>query len=190
MIIPAGFCQVTHFFTGSSVPLGAAITYGVDNTASSSLTAIAVEALDAFGDTILTELSSSLTQALVRVKAGPNSTGPAVDVAGSRTGSEVGAAGWPNTAYLISKQTSLGGRQGRGRLYIPGVLEGAVTNTGAFNGADLTLMQTAANTFLGRWNTFGTPMVLLHGDVGTAPSDVIALNVSGTVATQRRRMRR
>jgi len=26
--------------------------------------------------------------------------------------------------------------------------------------------------------------------VGTAPSDVIALNVSGTVATQRRRMRR
>lgn len=97
-----------------------------------------------------------------------------------------------NTAILVNKITALGGRENRGRLYIPsGKIEEGNVNAAGFITPTVV---TAINNQLGDWYAaivafLGVPPVLFHSDVATALTDIEVFTVSSQVATQRRRMR-
>lgn len=106
-----------------------------------------------------------------------------------------------NCALLVRKQTSLGGRAGRGRLFMPGVLQEAeVSDMGIVSTALKAALQANANAALTGLATADpvtgatSPMVLLHGPnsvtgLTPAPTPVDALVVDSVIATQRRRLR-
>jgi hypothetical protein len=190
MIIPEGFAQATHIISSGFLPFGAVCTYGVD------VRGVAGDPIDVAEDLytswqafIMGNLHTSLNHVACRVKYGPNATGPAVDFTGEGVGGAGGEAAPPNLAYLIEKNTALGGRKGRGRMFLPGVVEGSVD--GAGNVSSAVLADFAGN--LGDW--FAAILadnlvpVLLHSDL-TAPTDIVNFTADPKCASQRQRMRR
>lgn len=116
-----------------------------------------------------------------------------------------GSAPLPNnTAMLVKKSTTEGGRRGRGRMFIPGIQEASVDDAGVIAAATRTLYQTELNTMLA--NLVGLPEVAAAalfrparaagpGGVppflpGLPPAQIVGLTLDQRVATQRRRMRR
>jgi hypothetical protein len=97
-----------------------------------------------------------------------------------------------NTAYLVHKNTAFGGRTGRGRCYIPGVVEASVGPDGDL----LDATQTAITTDFQAWRTeiiaLDLVPVVLHGPGhgALAPRPITSFACDGFAATQRRRMRR
>lgn len=107
----------------------------------------------------------------------------------------------PSVSLLVQKATNLGGRRGRGRVYIPWVTqEAAINDVGNIDGTSLAVrQQNALNWFLALENggipaNTPTPMVVLHDEAGAgvepAPTPVVGLVVSQLVANQRRRLGR
>lgn len=98
-----------------------------------------------------------------------------------------------NCSLLITKNTALGGRKYRGRMFVPvaELNEGAVDQSGNILSAQLGPIQarwTAAFTALQA--AFLEP-ILFHQDGGvTDPTPITSLTVQALIATQRRRMRR
>ncbi len=99
-----------------------------------------------------------------------------------------------NTAILVQKRTSRGGRKGRGRMYLPpaSLHEPNVGATGDITGVTLTAHQTWADEVLAAMDLASQPMVLLHSEEAgaIAPDPVTSLSVQPKVATQRTRLRR
>lgn len=102
----------------------------------------------------------------------------------------------PNTAVLCRKRTARGGRQGRGRFYVPVGLTGENNITAV--GVLLETVRAQLQTDLEAWRTAvaatNFDLQLLHGEplVGVAPppDPITAFEVDTLVATQRRRLRR
>lgn len=190
MIIPPGFAQVNLKWTGTSVPLGAQSTFGVENA--SGLTADQIA--DAVGDSIAAgTLKASWVATCqinsILVKRGPNDTGSASELGYVIVGTMSGTGVQPQVSYLIQKITELGGRHGRGRLYWPGCSETFVNNSGVIDTGVQASFQGALSTWRVAMATANLPLVLLHSDA-TSPTPITNLNVQTTVATQRRRLRR
>jgi hypothetical protein len=191
MIIPAGYAQVTHLFTGDAVPTGAAITYGVENTGAADAADIAVAAHLALANNFEAHWPDSLTLDRTLVKRGPNATGQSAEHIEPIVGDNDVEAAPPNTAYLVSKRTALGGRQGRGRMYLPGCDDNTVTTGGLLSPAQMTQTQGDLDAWFAEPGMFGFfPMVLLHSSAGLAPTTVLELTLQQKVATQRQRLRR
>lgn len=189
MTIPLGFSQATLFFTGVAVPNGANVVFGVQNSGGLTPGAIAGAINTRWTAGIMPLLGSGVTFTGTLVKNGPDATGPFASVAVVSPGGKATAGLTPNTAFLLTKNTSLGGREGRGRMYIPGPVEADVDSGGAVTAAQITAFLTAGSALLTNLNTDNIPMVLLHKS-STAPTLVTSLGVSTGVATQRRRLRR
>jgi hypothetical protein len=100
----------------------------------------------------------------------------------------------PNCAVLVKKSTDLGGRRGRGRMYIPWCVLGVnISEAGVIAGASVTSIQNAVNAWRTALTTRAVPLVLLHRPGKSAlapPSPVTGLAVDNRVATQRRRVGR
>jgi hypothetical protein len=105
-----------------------------------------------------------------------------------------------NTACLVHKRTAVAGRQGRGRMYIPGLQESQVTETGAILSAYIPTLQADVDVY---FNGFTDEVIgastlswyLLHSLplgalVPPPPTRITTMQVDGRVATQRRRLRR
>lgn len=93
-----------------------------------------------------------------------------------------------NCAVLVRKVTPVGNR---GRMYVPGILESQVNSDGAIIGVALTAWQASMNGWYTELIADGIlPLVTLGtgGEGGVAPVD--GLQVDGTIATQRRRLRK
>lgn len=97
----------------------------------------------------------------------------------------------PNVSTLIQKKTLLGGRHGRGRMYLPSPTEGGVDAYGVFS-------ETQFDALVDAVTGFGTDLagvdgvaelVLLHTDDDVEPTDLTGLFPSRSVVTQRRRLR-
>lgn len=187
-IIPVGFGQVTHFFTGVAVPRGAAVTYGISPSGAGPLDTLVVDLHDAFAETILTELSSNVTLDRTALKMGPNNVGPTFEFAGPVNGGEAVQATPPNVAYLVKKATGIGGRQNRGRMYIPGATEADIDNGGNISTSQYNTIQTDVNAFLAALDALEAEMVILHNS-SSDPTTVTRLDLDSRVATQRRRLR-
>lgn len=193
MAIPDGYGQVTHLFGGAALPLGAAVTYGFTRGMNPSPPAEFAEIFhDAFADNIMSQVGTSVTLLSTLVKFGPDATGPSAEFADPRTGGNAGTVLGPNTAFLVRKQTAMGGRAGRGRMYIPGVRETSADDAGVLQPASVALMQAEVDAFLVQVGAANVNLVVLHqaGSPLTTPTDITGLQVDGRVATQRRRLRR
>jgi len=194
MIIPSGYAQVNLMFTGSSVPTGAEVTFGVNNQGSNFTPGvIAAEVITQYVAADLSDMSvDSVDLTGVLVKVGPNATGPShlepAAVTGTATGQSVG----PNTAWLVHKSTNFGGRAGRGRMFWPGAAESLVNTDGTLNGATASVFTALVEDFRSNMALADLELALLHG-VGSplsSPTPITGLAVDNRVATQRRRNRR
>lgn len=97
----------------------------------------------------------------------------------------------PQVSLLCRKETGIIGREGRGRLYVPGLSLSQIGTDATFiDPTHLAIFQTAANDFLAGLVSHGHSMVLLHRNPAVLPYDVTALVVESQIATQRRRNRK
>jgi hypothetical protein len=127
-----------------------------------------------------------------RAKFGPNETGAFGERVDPTVGGRVQDPDVPSAAILVTKETALGGRSNRGRIFLPGVAE-VDTNAGGLLGeGEQSDWQDAFDDFLAglTGGAFITKMVLLHNDTEVAPTDVTALVVNQLLASQRRRLRK
>lgn len=190
MMIPAGFAQVNLQFTGSGVPTGAEMTFGVKANTVTNATDIAELAGDACVTANIRSLyTSGMTLSNVHAKIGPNVSGPSGDSVETQTGTAGGDTSPPNVALLIKKSTAVGGRKGSGRMFLPCIAENRTDAGGGITSTLLTAAQTVFDDLRSELIALDIDMVLLHNDA-TTPNDVTALTVQALAATQRRRLRR
>lgn len=190
--IPNDYAQINWKLAGASCPLGAEVTMGANVSSYGGSPADAAgDAITAWVDNIATVLPASVQLASVLVKFGPTATGPSAEVPSGSVGTGGGVSASPQNAWLVHKVTTLGGRAGRGRMYIPGVQESEVDPSGAMSSGFVSGAQTAVDGFLSDLGTALLIPVVLHGAGSplTTPTTIIGLTVDSHVATQRRRNR-
>ena len=90
-----------------------------------------------------------------------------------------------NVSYLVNK-TPIAGR--RGRMYLPGVPEGAIGVSGDVTSGSIDAMNVQLTQFLADLTTLNYPLVMRFNQLSEAP--IQDLDLDGRVATQRRRLRR
>jgi hypothetical protein len=176
-------------FSGAAAPSGAACVLGFQNQAEEDAPKIALDFEAAFRVQVLDDLSSSLNLTLVRCKLGPDDTGPSGEQSGTGSGGVGGQSAPPNVAYLIHKATALGGRRGRGRMFLPGVADTDVGTSGELIGEKAATLNSSLFAFGGALTLAGYPLAVLH-EGAFPPTLVTQLICDGRVATQRRRLRR
>jgi hypothetical protein len=189
MTIPSGFGQASFLMSGSGLPRRGLVAIGFVNTAAMT----ALEAAEAIsGAFSLSNMPGPLSSAVqvdgVRVKLGPDATGPAAEISTFQPGETTGASVPPNVAGLVKKFTNDGGRRGRGRSFWPGVPELEVSQAGILSAPWRGSFQTVCTDFLSRMATLGLQMAVLHDSV-MLPSLVVSYQVDSRVATQRDRLR-
>lgn len=192
MHIPELFAQVNLIFTGAAVPTGAQVTFGVDNTltdeSASDIGAAVLAAVTS--STLMVNFDSNASLSSILVKKGPPDTGASAITPSGLVGGQSGTAQVPQSAVLIRKETAVGGRTGRGRMFWPAIADTSIVEGGHLTGVVLGNIQTDADAFLAALDTAGLPMVLLHTDPSRVPDLITSLAVQSLTATQRRRLRR
>jgi hypothetical protein len=106
----------------------------------------------------------------------------------------------PNIAVLMIKNTARAGRRGKGRMYMPWVVNfGYMQENGVIQASEMTTIRSRASAFLGALATRQVPMYVLHNPSEPtaihptamgAPNLVTSLTVQDLVSTQRRRLGR
>jgi hypothetical protein len=193
MVIPFGYGQALYSFTGTALPLGAAMTFGFYNAGDFNPQQLATFFRDAWDAHWKPRNLNSVTLSATRVKLGPNESGAMAEVSSNIAGALNSPAASPNVAKLVRKISSEGGRWSRGRSYWPGVGELQIDGAGNIDAPTLTADQSAATAFYDLCVTNNSPLVILHAGPPApprAPTPVSGLQVDGRVATQRRRLRR
>lgn len=208
-MLPEGFVRVTWNWTGAGLPRGASTVFVVENAADQDGATIVGNISDALvGSTLMANITDDVRITGWVIKHGPDETGPIFESSVIVAGTQVAASAAPNTSFLIRKSTTLGGRRGRGRMYLPGVPETNVDDAGLLAGAAVSAINTDLGAFLINMTTEGLPLMLEHFPktewvlnenqqprrvpvAGTVPNptQVVGLTVDPTVATQRRRLR-
>lgn len=194
MIIPEDFAQVNLKFTGDAIPTGAEMTFGINTVGNpGGVPAWADDVVSNWDSAGMAELyTGQVTLASVLVKAGPNATGPFIETLAGIPGTAANPAVTANTAMLIRKVTDTGGRQGRGRFFLPGIPEGHCDPDGTLDTGYLESATADWEAFLGKMGTSQLPMALLHGAGSpvAVPHEILDLVPATKAATQRRRLRR
>jgi hypothetical protein len=156
--------------------------------------AIATVAQGAWVDNLQGITSSVVDLVRVVAKFGPNETGRTIENTTSASGSNGGSLPPPNCAVLVRKLTTLGGRKGRGRAFLPGIssISGSLDSGGNFSQAN-------ADTISGHMQDLVDDMaahangpyvaVVLHAETPPVPSPITSVACQPKLATQRRRMR-
>jgi hypothetical protein len=96
-----------------------------------------------------------------------------------------------NLAVLVTKNTALGGRKNRGRLFLPtGVLfEPEVDPAGQITSGAQAALQQRFEDFLAELQLRDVAPWLLHSHPDDEPTPIMSFSVQSLCATQRRRMR-
>jgi hypothetical protein len=105
----------------------------------------------------------------------------------------------PATAALVKLQTGIRGRQNRGRIFLPFIVESAQVN-GALTSGEVATMQPAWTAFLaslaadstapGPWALVVASYDRKHAGAGAHENPAVAATVEAVLATQRRRQGR
>jgi len=193
LIIPVDYAQANFRFTGSALPYGAEMTLGLNiELIPGSLSDLATSLATFFNTNIMPEIDSEVSFSSVYVKAGPNTTGASAEAAGGGAGAVAGTTSPPNCCALIRKVTPIGGRQGRGRMYMPGLSDGNVLDNGVIGSGVVTSLQGHWDDFFDDLVAYPCPPALLHapGSPTAAPILLTGFQVDSRIATQRRRLRR
>lgn len=197
MIIPLGYSYVQWrlLCDGDSEEMLTGMGYEWTDTAPDDSERQAAAALFA---PVMQVLTSEYTLRGARIVQG--SDGPDliynVDATTVVAGAQTPGVAPPNVAYLVRKQTGLGGRRNRGRMYIPGPPRNWFSAAGIFGTTQLASAQTAVEELLDP-STLAlagfSNAVLFHSTGVTptpsTPTPITSLSVQSKVATQRRRLR-
>ena len=191
MLVPTGFGAVTVPMKHSGLSRSAAVTFGIDL---SSHVGDADDAANAVQAALVTDFNTRIDSEVT--------IGPVVVQANFGLGTIPGTASssdsgdlsidsvTPNTAVLVRKNTALGGREGRGRFFLPWAIDKTdVNESGGLDPTQASNIQAALNDLLGELFAQDVPMVLLHNSV-TVPTPVTSLTVDLLVGSQRRRLGR
>lgn len=97
----------------------------------------------------------------------------------------------PNCAMLVNKQTALGGRKNRGRIFFPPItfLASSVDDAGFVATAQVSNFQTKLNLWHTEMTNLNLVPVLLHSSPADEPTPISSFLLQTQLATQRRRMR-
>jgi len=98
----------------------------------------------------------------------------------------------PNVAWIARKYTLMGGRENRGRMFFPAAVlcaQARVSGDGVIQETYVDLMQEKLDDFRDAMTADSFDLVLFHSD-GSTPTPITNLVAEGTVATQRRRLKR
>lgn len=189
MVIPEGYANISLVFNGAGIEGDAVTSIAIRNDAGASASAIgALLAVDAvnFVDQCCTE---NVVCHTIAVKLGPDATGALHEEPVNIPGDQGSDGVNPQVALLFRKTTALGGRRGRGRMFVPAPPDVMDEVTGLWDGAAITQFQTAADTFLAALNADDLIPVLLHSNSLT-PTPLTGLLAVSRSGSQRRRNRR
>lgn len=201
LIIPPGFSHVALEFRHFADPDPWYCTYGIDSGAGGGdVLAMGLKQLTAWTGTLLHSQSPEVALTGVQITVGQDGAEPIRAYVAStidRPGTSSEEKLPQNCALLIRKNTGVGGRRSRGRLFVPGALsEGNVSNVGIITPFTLGEHQDRAGDWLAELASAvvapATPMFLLHSTGISAtidPTEVTSLTVDGVISTQRRRLR-
>lgn len=191
--VPPGFAEIWIQFgiALDSEPMYSAI--GVDLSVGTTVgTTEADGMLDAAKSALAPMVSSTYNIGPGFVVQGQDGGDVRVDGTSAATaGTHAGAPLPNNCAILFRKVTAAGGRRHRGRMYIPGVAETSVGESGILAPALQTIANTAAlalRTNLVALATVDT-LQLFHQSDAFVPTEITTLTAQNRIATQRRRMR-
>lgn len=138
-------------------------------------------------------LPTTVSASSTTVKVGTSN--PSAPLTFEFTGSDGGSGSAtlmpPSVSMLLVKRTLLGGRKGRGRMFLPAPPENQVDNVGnidsTYRGNVEATMITMLEAAAGALADEGAQPVLLHTD-DTEPTDITTFALSGVIASQRRRL--
>jgi len=186
-VIPAGFAGVQVFYDlpGQGTD-DAQVTFGLQaptyNTAiANALDDIfkehAEEVLVAECDILRTELTTGTGLHFISTNA-------------SVPGTVAQAMATPQVAYLLRKNTGVGGRKNTGRMYLPGVSEANTNGSGEVDAGMLNDLGVFQLNLLADMGAADMTMFILHSSALDDPTEVTSMTPQLLVATQRRRLNR
>lgn len=190
ILIPPGFAEVTVHFTpsGSGRACNSVFGLGLDDTWD-ELT---------FGS-FSSNLSTSYKQVLhtgghydgLTALVGQDGGDPVVfeTTEGAGNGTRTGDLAPPQVQALVKKSSATFGRKGRGRTFVPDMLESQINDDGSLTSGGLTVVGTFATQVLEAFNDVilpSTGMYILHSS-STPPSLVTSYSAENKVATLRPR---
>lgn len=200
-MIPVGHGQLTIPFTLVGDDREMVVTFGFEDNPAVSADAVA-ESLQTAWFAMNTMASSSIsTQYTVgpcRVVVNRSLGLFEGQASAARTGTNAALAPVPqNCALLVRKATARGGRQGRGRIFLPPCTENesVISATGDIGAPSVANWNTELAEFLAAAETASLALELLHSEVeppGTTPppDNITSLLAQRILATQRVRLRR
>lgn len=195
LIIAAGYSQANLFWQAVGSVRPSEVTLGFKEDAPSNATsqAIAVYNAATISGSVAAAgmMNNSWTFLGVRVMLMTES-GPTIGEKFTTVTGSLGSTPVPiNTAVLIRKTTSLGGRKNRGRMFVPpcSLPEANVDQMGVINSTSLTSLQTQWTLFYNSLTGADLEPKLFHTSDPVA-TQINAFNVQSVCATQRRRMRK
>lgn len=192
LVIPVGFAQIAYQFALEGDPEVMISTIGMDLDGVTGLPAGAAGVADeAFQNAFpAADFYTAWRYLGVRVLIGQDGGPPVVvELPASVDGLQEPGTPPQNCAVLLRKQTGLGGRSGRGRMFLPpfNLAETNVASNGLLDSDYRSDMQAAVNTWMGDFSP-----VLLHDSAtpgSPAPTPITSVVVDQRIATQRRRLR-
>lgn len=194
-VIPPGFaeCSIEHWLAGYNRP--AVVTMGIKITGDSdgSFT-VADRFHQAFTGAFRTGVDTNVTMRNARAVIGQDGGDPIVQVSAmSIAGTSNRDSIAPALALMLTKNTSLGGRRNRGRMFFPwAVSDTGVAENGAVASATLDNWNGYCDDFIGflEDNADYNPIdgaVLLHSDPAVPPTPITSMRPNPAIRTQRRR---
>lgn len=166
-------------------------TIGVSAVGASSNFEILTAAANAWDDNVipLCVTSYNLRQIDLVLQVGTETSVASLTV--DQQGTLVEDAAPQNVTYLLRKITTATGRGRNGRLYLPGVAEDLVDNTGTLDGGQRVGLEVAFNTFNSDFVAAldGELLVVNRSTGGGSTPEITEWACDPRVATQRRRLR-
>lgn len=192
MNIPPGFCEVTWMWRQTAGYRQSMSSYGFGIAGWDE----DVEAIYDLWSTFTSSMGFPLVMIASGVQVKVGTSNPSAPITFEFTGSDAGSGtnpvDVPTVSLLATKRTNLGGRQGRGRCFLPSPQEGQVNNVGQVDSTFRGNVETAFVSLVEDTATLlGDPSAplgyLLHAD-NTDPTEITSVAVAGVVASQRRRL--
>lgn len=193
-VIPSGFAEMRWVIsrTGDTDPYTTGI--GLRSGAGGFSATDADDLAAAIKTTTLACLSTgeTLTEFDFRYNDGAGVLPHTVPINQVGTLASIGQITSQNCAVLIQKHTARSGRRGKGRMYWPTVQDAEVDAVGAINPVVSTRLAAMLGALVAKVLATGgfAALVVLHSTVGDEPDDILAMDTSLLLATQRRRLRK
>lgn len=194
VLIPEGYGQLAISFACAGKPNDFVSTIGIGPLVDPDPEAILASLVTVLTSTdrmfnyleILSDYRVNGMQLTVMTDTGPISATEGAFLQGTLGGT----APPPNCCYMVRKITARGGRQGRGRMFIPPIwtTETNVDAAGVMTAVARNAIQEVIDDTMTAWLATTFPPVLLHSDADT-PDAITSLQLQQTLATQRRRLR-